>query len=325
MNRFLILALFFIFSCSKNPDVLTYNPEIESKKLYDVSPLITDNKVDILWVIDNSGSMDRIQRNIAANLALFMDEFTVKTKLRWKMGIVSTDDSEAPYLGFSTPFDYNNAAPVATAKAAVDSLGTWGSGSEYSLYNAKRAIDENSDFLRPNAHFVVIFVSDEYEQSNKYPHYYKWDQFLNDMKAKVENRKIFRAYGVLDLKGIANCTGYSSSTDIYKDSQFEHIINKTNGFVVPGCGNFGSELTKIGEDIVQIIEKPKVLLREKPVIDTIRVFYKGHELFPGKESNGGSWYYDDRFNTVNFYSMDFANNEEIQLVEIDFEVDDYDN
>lgn len=45
----------------------------------------TNKKIDILWVVDNSGSMDTSQKNLAANVGQFIEEFQKRISIfKWQ-------------------------------------------------------------------------------------------------------------------------------------------------------------------------------------------------------------------------------------------------
>src|SRR5687768_4795521 len=64
-----------------------------TSRVYDLPSAVTGQikvPVDILWVIDNSGSMGDKQIAVSMNASTFMSNFVTKTNLVWKMGLLST-------------------------------------------------------------------------------------------------------------------------------------------------------------------------------------------------------------------------------------------
>src|SRR4051812_14519560 len=51
---------------------------------------LTKNKIDILWVVDNSGSMDSSQQNLAANIQSFVTQFNSRG-YDYQMAVTTTD------------------------------------------------------------------------------------------------------------------------------------------------------------------------------------------------------------------------------------------
>ena len=304
-------------------------------RIYPLKTLKLDKGIDVILVIDNSGSMRPIQNDVIQNARLFFEQFAKQQYVNWKLGIVSTDKSDNPYLGFENSFDASMIDPrdpssfdrvVSTFQNAVSNLGVNGDGSEYTFYNVKRLLDSyetrNMPFQRSNAHLVVIMISDEKEQSkDRYGNNYEALNFFNTMTGYISSNKILRFYGAIKHKDLTNCP--SGWEDAWLGSEFEKIITHSNGFVISACiDNFGNELAKIGEDIVSLVGLPSLLLRRRPKIETLKVFYEGEELLPGAEEEGGSWFYEEVTNTINFYNMDFVRDLENDRFRIEFDVDD---
>ena len=51
---------------------------LEEEDFFKQTSGIANTKIDILWVIDNSGSMANSQANLVANLNSFMEDLSVK-------------------------------------------------------------------------------------------------------------------------------------------------------------------------------------------------------------------------------------------------------
>ncbi len=330
----------------------TLPPEEQDARIYPLSLLQLDKKIDVILVIDNSGSMSSIQQSVIDNAELFFTEFAKASYVDWKLGLLSTDWEEEPYLGFDRSFDsslINSSDPssftnvVGQFQSAVSTLGTSGSATEanfvpvhYKLdaYNGSSA--SRPSFLRDNAHLVIISITDEEEQSmdlggstwnpgppNYNPNLYEATSFFNFLSGRINSNKILRFYGGIQNREFPGCTTDGGWRDDWVDDEFAKIIELSNGFYVPACSDrFGSDLAKIAEDITSLIGRPSLLLRRRPKVETIKVYYKGELLKPGRESDGGYWYYDEGANTINFYGLDFVEDIEADTFEIDFEVDD---
>ena len=182
MIKYLLLVLVFsIFTgCDKSEEYVFHDEpprQQRSDESRDIRNIFQDAKIDILFVIDNSGSMGMIQKNIVKNSAVFMDNFLKNNYMKWRVGIMSTDKSDSPYLGFDTLFDNelakqpgtNNSDIVDLFRRSVDNLGTNGDPSEYVFYNSLRGMisPHLKKFFRRDAHLAIIMVTDEPEQSVK--------------------------------------------------------------------------------------------------------------------------------------------------------------
>ncbi|GAB4012967.1 MAG: hypothetical protein Fur0010_09350 [Bdellovibrio sp.] len=337
-----LLILLLLFSCNPETKYVYYEdlPEQEQdNRIYPLSLLEVDKDIDILFVIDNSGSMYSIQQNVIKNAKIFMEQFAKQPYINWKIGLISTDKSEAPYLGFDTPFDWgliDSRDPtsfdrtVQIFQEAVNKLGTNGDSSEYVFYNVKRVMDlydgrspSRPRFLRNNAHFVVVMISDEKEQSEEdFGAGFDAPQFFSTMSSYIASNKVLRFYGALNRKDLQSCTNPGDS-ETYKGSQYERIVDLSGGFTISACiSDFGSELAKIGKDIASLIGLPSLLLKQRPIVDSIKVYYKDQLLPPGRKEDGGYWFYEEHTNTINFYTMDFIQDVRNDVFKIEFDVDD---
>lgn len=347
MKYLLLLSLLFIVSCEKkdteyffqnDPPPRQDNADEEGTNLYRLKHLGLDANVDVLFVVDNSGSMMSIQNNIIANSKLFMEQFIQERHLNWKLGVISTDKDESPYLGFDKVFgsdsiDYNIPSSIDGAvtefQGAIRDLGTSGDYEEFIFYNALRMFNKYSNtslpFLRGNAHLAVIMVSDEDEQSQKrFGSAYEPDTLLNTLTAYVNSGRKIRFYGALSRIDLDGCE--SRDVGDYKDyagSDYEKIINNSGGFNISAClDNFGLRLADIGKDIAAMVAPPGIPLKGYPKVHTMKVMYKDKVLPTGRKEDGGMWYYDAAHNQVIFYSFSFVEDFENDYLQIDFDLDD---
>jgi len=158
---------------SNDPDEGTVRVDIEG--LSEQGPLYEEGFVqdynefvDVLWVVDNSGSMSDELTRIAANFEAFIAKF-VELKLDYHIAVVTTDmndpnDSgrfQGPVITASTP------DPITEFTNQVDQ-GSTGSADEQGFAAVRTALTlpENSEFLREDAALSVIVVSDEDDSSS---------------------------------------------------------------------------------------------------------------------------------------------------------------
>lgn len=308
----LLLILLLAVSCGKKSDYLYKTEALVPLPVSERYQLSEEGKVDIVWVIDNSGSMSSIQQSVIQNANLFIQEFTKIRGLDWRMSLLSTDLGEDPYLGMPTVFDYNHPDPVTEFSQAVRRLGIDGDATERSFDPIIKQLNAHPNFLRPNAYLVMIYVTDEEEQSN-----ITASNFLNNLVARKGGRLgMIRAYGAISAKDLG-CSGWNE----YAGSPYEAVINATNGSVFGTCSaQFGAELAKLGNQIVSIVSSPVVLLNKRPLVRSLKVLYKGAELPVGPRSMGGKWVFDPEVNGVRFHDYGFLDVGE-QYITIDFEVD----
>lgn len=127
--------------------------------------------IDVLFVVDNSGSMEQEQANLAANFPQFMNYF-LGSGIDYHIGVISTDlvtGSQAGKLQSAMGYRYideftDNPTDVFAAMATVGSNGNWeerGRDAVFTALDLRRDAPENQGFYRGGAGLEVVFVSDE--------------------------------------------------------------------------------------------------------------------------------------------------------------------
>lgn len=199
--RKLSLALvgFLLTGCPKDKLVNVLPPGVR----VDTYAQQAASKIDVLWVIDNSGSMQPRQENLARNLQSFMDVFS-KSGIDYRIAVTTTDIFKDKGAFFGTPKVLTPMTPnVVSAFSNNVKVGTNGSPYEAGLEAAQLSLDTQSatnapklqaldacktqcnssmnptlcnatceknnpiDFLRPDAYLYLIFVSDEEDESSQ--------------------------------------------------------------------------------------------------------------------------------------------------------------
>ncbi len=186
-----VMASSFLLGCQNQSDGFSLFAESNTFKQsssYSVKP------VDILWVVDNSGSMASSQDNLANNFQSFIQQFQQKG-YDFRMAVGTTDaylklhtndNNRARFRDGSGSnrtgiyvMDKNtpNLTNVFTKNVRV---GINGNGDERALESMKQLLlnPTNSDFRRAGAYLAVIIVSDE-EDTSHYDWYNGVDSFFS--------------------------------------------------------------------------------------------------------------------------------------------------
>lgn len=157
------------------------------------------SRIDTLWVIDNSASMEPHQAELAASLTRFMQLFD-RGLVDYRIAVTTTDviRDKGELIGNPPIVTPTLADPVAAFQRNVR-VGTGGKGHEQAFEAARIAIEREKaranealaeraaclivcpaasqscrrdcerryapEFMRPEAHLYLVFVSDEEEQS----------------------------------------------------------------------------------------------------------------------------------------------------------------
>ncbi|HEY1088180.1 MAG TPA: hypothetical protein VGE37_10815 [Archangium sp.] len=175
----------------------TGNFGVNVPKQCDAYTQLPVRKVDILWVVDSSGSMAPKQARLAANFQGFINQLvTANPPIDFHIAVTSTDTDDAAARGKlrawtlgATTENFISCTPQATggvscntgpnlataiqAFGQMSAVGINGSASERGLYAAYLALTEPTNisndvferFIRPDAALYVVVVSDEDDAS----------------------------------------------------------------------------------------------------------------------------------------------------------------
>lgn len=267
------------------------------------------SKVDILWVVDNSGSMGDEQNSLAYNFDIFINEF-IKQDVDFKMGITTTD-ARASYIGK----DYRNASQFLTRENASTNeqkfindfksfikVGTRGSGKEMGLktmeaYLTANHIANGSAFLREDAYLAVVVLSDEEEQSKQNAQHYV--DFLKNIKHHDGWAKV---YSIITTKAEARWETIGE--------KYAEVSEKTNGQVKNIKDDFYETLQNMGDSIVELTKS--FALGQNPYDPSEIKVYVENVLV-------SNWSYDSDLNAIVFdeASLPSAGSE----IRVDFQVE----
>jgi hypothetical protein len=131
------------------------------------------DRIDVLWVIDNSGSMYQERDRVMTEIEKFFQWF-VALDLDYHMGVVTTDIVNPIYsgqlVGTPTYVTPDTIDPQGTLARAID-VGHVEMGDEAGLEAMRWALTDplasghNAGFYRDDARLAVIFLSDEPDHS----------------------------------------------------------------------------------------------------------------------------------------------------------------
>jgi hypothetical protein len=239
--------------------------------------------LDILWVIDNSGSMHPFQTMLSNQINGFMNAF-IAVGADYNMAFITTDRD------YAQGQIINNATtdPIAEASAIISAIGITGHGMEKGIEMSVDALSSSSKlgpgstFFREDAYLVVIYVSDEKDWSS--PGWSSYTGFFDNLK-----QGNFMPFAVIGDPP----TGCSYNwRNIQYGSGYWDLVDYYGGTWYSICAaDWGSQLQSLGN---QVIARSRFNLSEvDPVEETIKVFVDGQELEEG-------WYYDSGTNQIAF-------------------------
>ena len=172
----LMLTLGQILSACSDPRFKVRTPPGEQVDVFMQASVPT---VDVLWVVDNSSSMEEEQAALADNFPVFYKYLADLVDMEaeqeaFHIGVISTDIYDPNHQGklIGDPHIITDATPQAGDVFAENvNVGLEGKGDEQGFRAAVLALSEplistdNETFLREHAHLFIIFVSDEDDRS----------------------------------------------------------------------------------------------------------------------------------------------------------------
>lgn len=273
-------------------------------------------QVDVLFVVDNSGSMSEEQTNLGNNFQAFI-QGAQTWSIDYQIGVTSTDmDKEAGRL-IGTPRYVTNGNWQAFQTNVK--LGTNGSGTEQGLAAAQAALSlpltsnssvtcstdaectapdrcydgscggPNRAFVRQDAALEVVFVSDEEDSSPADLNFYI--NFFKNIKG-FYNDNLFHAHAIVGPPG--GCS--SGAGDAAAGLRYRDVAQATGGSVGSICdSSFASSLAGIGNIAFGL--RRQFFLTRLADPSTLEVTVNGASCMGG---GGSNWTYDAPSNSVIF-------------------------
>jgi hypothetical protein len=206
--------------------------------------------LDLLIVVDNSGSMAEEQDNLAGRLVPLLEYFK---KSDWRINVVTTDPRDGCSRAVIRKDDPDLENRFRTAIIA----GTSGSSNEQGIRMAVEGLAcSQANWLRPNSSIGVLFVSDEDNCGNNGSQcdapYDSPDYLLNYLKNDL-HRSLgteARVYGLIWKPG-TGCRGA-----LYPGRQYDVAIHETKGTWGSICDpDFTPTLLRMSQDLAGILKR----------------------------------------------------------------------
>ncbi|QDK45928.1 hypothetical protein DOM22_12585 [Bdellovibrio sp. ZAP7] len=274
-----------------------------------------NSDIDVLFVVDNSGSMDAEQKGISAKINGFMN---IIKDANWHVALTTTDpkvntiapdkSSRAWGDGQFRPFDSDSGSlfvlkagqtsltDAQKMLAAAVNVGLLGDGSERSINASYRAIERtantpaNQDFFREKSKLIVIAISDEDECSNgkcaSAPEKSVPENLVKLVRERFGAEKVFMFNSIVKAPSDTACTT-AAVAPIY-----EAMSKLTGGLIGSICAtDYTSILSKMGTKTVELVKS--INLNCQPVdangdgdIDFSLIDSKGNKIAAGYSISG---------------------------------------
>ena len=297
------------FSSEKS---ITFTVSTNYKKMRQLVNVTANHKVDILFVIDNSGSMAYEQKSMASRVRNFLD---VVKGLDWQIAVTTTDPvSKTLGDGRLVPlYGKTNSYIMSSSMNDVDAKNTLsmtlqrpetGSGDEQGILAAYRAIERslasvgsNTNFIRQDSQLAVVVISDEDESQNGF----KNDpaNFVNFIQSSFSGQKAMSFHSIIARPGDAVCLGGEGYTAGFR---YEQISKMTGGVIGDVCASdYAAQMQGIAEGVRKTLKS--ISLSCAPVVDSMRslLVLKDGQVYNGnRKMEGLNLVFDDMLPAGNY-------------------------
>jgi hypothetical protein len=279
---------------------------------------VANNKVDLLFVIDNSGSMLTKQDNLANGFGSFVDVFAQKG-FDYHIAVVTTDTRSSANSGQDGDFQgspliiTNALTGSALSTAFTNNVKVGDQGDQYSkpldavvlsLSSAKLA-GHNANFLRSDAHLAIINLTDadDNDSTNSTSDVLSFLQALKperfDVIARTYKKNFTISAVVAQSLTDPDCSSmYHNGIPFFEvGDKLISLANSTSGSVASICKpDFSAGLSQISQRIAEAITE--IPLSSVPEVSTIKITFNGSAV-PKDASNG--WSYASSGNKIVFH------------------------
>jgi hypothetical protein len=252
--------------------------------------------VDILWVIDNSGSMADERVQLANNFSSFFSQLEA-SNVDFRIGVISTD-GDAGGLLHGAVIDRSTPDANATFLNNVTfppGRVRWVQGLAM-MKQALTGANAGTPFIRPNAALAVIALSDGDDQSFGPVGYYA--RFLRGVKGQGNENWVTFSTISGDLptgcQAQRDAQFYGSRAD--PSIRFTDMAKRTGGVVGSICdASFENSLSRIAQALNTL--RKLFPLSLKPDSSTIQVTVNGVSV---PQDPSGGWTYVAALNAIEF-------------------------
>ena len=309
-RSFLIAALAIcsaavVVSCSATDPKLVPLPAKKEEKIVNTGEKFNFNpKVDILFVVDDSGSMESKQANLIHNIQLFTAGLAANQIMDYHIGVLTSSYQDfqkgakgGDGLLVGPPYYVDRQTPNALQALSENlHVGTSGSGTEKFFAPVMAALSQplvtgaNAGFYRDDAHLAVIFITDANDQSPNVSAQDFYD-FLVGLK-HGDKAKII-SYGIIIPSTDTVCDRSSEDPPV----KTEEYMRIAGGTVFGLCDiDYGQKLAGLAIDLGKRVGRIMYLSRA-PDVSTIVVTY-GSATLPNDPKTG--WIFDPLKNALIF-------------------------
>lgn len=258
---------------------ITFEVSSKYKSLVQTVQVVPNKKVDLLIVIDNSGSMEYEQKNMASRVKNLL---SVMKGLDWQIAVTTTDPRDitlgdgrlVQLTGKKGSYILTSAMADAEAQTLLGATlqrSEVGSGDEQAIYVTYRAIERslsasggNVNFIRSDAQLAVLTISDEDESKNGTKN--DPQSLLNFISQTYGGQKAFSFHSIITRPGDTACKSTNGYAYGYRYEQFSKL---TGGVIGDVCASdYAAQVSGIADGVRKTLKT--FTLTCAPVVDSVR-------------------------------------------------------
>lgn len=264
-------------------------PDTEQSESFNFDNDNTAAKVDVMFVVDNSGSMAEEQVKLGSALSSFIGSLG---KIDWQLGITTTDVSDGPYgmkgnlipmKGTSTKILNKNVSNYSLAfqktvyseilETCNDGTIPCPSSDERPLAAAVMAMQKkdsnNAGFFRPGADLAIVILSDEDEGSDG-TNAMAASAVISAFNTVFGGGRTLTAYGIIVRPGDTACYAAQAGNAGRYGTYAQALANATGGVTGSICdSDYGPALASIGNRVRDMVKT--LTLRYVPDESTVKL------------------------------------------------------
>ncbi len=255
---------------------------------------LSNPRVDILFLDDNSSSMEKDQLKLGQKFSSFI---TGLNGVDWQIGVTTTDCSTGPYgiCGSLLPLTGATGKVLSTAtpnyeKVFLDTVyrpetvgcqarGDCPSSNEQALFASMTAMDkrasDNAGFFRNDSDLAIVVLSDEDEKSNGPPSATQAQTAQDHFKGIWPSGKKLSVYGIIIQPGDKTCLDSQVNEGggfAFYGTLVDQWSKLTGGLTGSICdADYSSNLQNIGRQVRNISDS--VELSKTPLPGTVQVVF----------------------------------------------------
>ncbi len=266
------------------------------------NPVVSATAADILFVIDDSGSMASHQQNLIKNLEVFINAVP-QTYLQ--VGVITTTTKTYSPTNAIRPGHLINGVHKSGDPQFIEKLkksllvGINGDSEEQPFATLALALSEplistvNVGFLRPNADLYIVFLTDTQDQSA-----INEDALYAQIKALKPQQTVTSLAAMASIN--PSCMGESHEMKTLPP-KIQSFVGLTGGSVFSICDDFSKSLAEAIK--VSVLTENTLMLvgsetLKTPVFTTIQVEVNGKNFLPGDILTG--WIYNSQTKIITF-------------------------